>query len=129
MLLEQSGLCPFLSLLFDLNEITKKRLLFSFPPRTPLKNIRTCKSERTSMHKIVSNVWPCFVSLIPSSKCYDLHLTGRETDSRGIKRLRGRNRTHKLADLGASARISFASHPLDPLHPSKLRRLWRSHQL
>lgn len=49
---------------------------------------------------------PCFVCLIPSSKHYALHVTGRETDSRVTKCWRDRNRAHDLQIL----RTQLESH-------------------
>lgn len=128
LLLELCGLCPFLSLLFDLNETTKKTIVFISSQDT----IKECKNLRKWADHYAQNckrVWPCFVCLIPSSKCYHLHVTGRETESRGTKHLRGRNRTHQLADLGESAKMSFASRPVGTLDLSRVRRLGRSRQL
>lgn len=106
-----------------------KKTVVYIPSQDIIKEYKNLRKWADQCAQNCKCVWPCFVCLIPSSKCYHLHVTGRETDSRGTKRLRGRNRTYQLADLGESARISFASRPLGTLDLSRVRRLGRSRQL
>lgn len=84
-----------------------KELSFSFPPRTPLKNIQNMRQWLKHHTQIPKCMCPCFACLIPSSECYDLQVTGRKTDSRVTKCLRGRNRTRGLQIQIVETQLEF----------------------